>query len=249
MGVSGGNPGFFTTYSDDVQIWNSVFANNGGNSTYATVGSTPGPSTNHDHAMYLGGGPIGSVEAGFRSMVVANNVIFDEHNGYPVQVGESGRNLIFTNNTIDNTSSADAQCGIVLWGTGTWADSGDLLVNNIISNVAGSSSNAICASLGENLSNNHVRNNLAYGVSGTTYDPVYGSYTGFDCSAACPGQNLANANPLFVDTVGTYADPSSKDFHLQAGSPALGKADPAYTPPFDKGGNPRPAAPALGAFG
>jgi hypothetical protein len=246
--VGGGNPGFFTTYSDDVQIWNSVFANNGGNSTYASVGCCAS-STNHDHALYLGGGPIGSVEPGFRSMVVANNLIFDEHNGYPVQVGEAGRDLIFTNNTIANTSNADAHCGIVVWGSGSWADSGDLFVNNIISNVAGSGSNAICASLSKNLSNNHVRNNLAYGVSGTTYDPVYGSYTGFDCVTACPAGNLANANPLFVDTVGTYADPSSRDFHLQAGSPALGKADPAYTPPFDKDGNPRPAAPALGAFG
>jgi hypothetical protein len=124
-----------------------------------------------------------------------------------------------------------------------------VFVNNIISNVAGSGSNAICASLSENLSSNHVRDNLAYGVSGTTYDPFYGSYTGFDCAAACPGGNLPNANPLFVDTVGTHADPSSKDFHLQAGSPALGKADPAYTPRFDKDGSPRPAAPALGAFG
>ena len=194
------------------------------------------------------GGPE-SVEPGFRSAVVANNLIFDSKDGYPVQVGQSARNLIFTNNTIDNTSNPDAACAIVVYGTGTWASSGNLFVNNIISNVAGSGSNAVCASLGKNLSNNHVRNNLAYGVSGTTYDPVYGSYTGFDCMTSCPGQNLPNANPLFVDTVGTYADPSSKDFHLQAGSPGLGKADPAYTPPFDKDGSPRPAAPALGAFG
>ena len=245
--VSGGNPGFFTTYSDDVQIWNSVLANNGGTSTYASVGCCAS-STNHDHDLYLGGGPE-SVEPGFRSAVVANNLIFDSKDGYPVQVGQSARNLIFTNNTIDNTSNPDAACAIVVYGTGTWASSGNLFVNNIISNVAGSGSNAVCASLGKNLSNNHVRNNLAYGVSGTTYDPVYGSYTGFDCMTSCPGQNLPNANPLFVDTVGTYADPSSKDFHLQAGSPGLGKADPAYTPPFDKDGSPRPAAPALGAFG
>jgi hypothetical protein len=245
--VSGGNPGFFTTYSDDVQIWNSVLANNGGNSTYASVGCCAS-STNHDHSLYLGGGPE-TVEPGFRNAVVADNLIFDSKDGYPVQVGQSARNLIFTNNTIDNTSNSDAACAIVVYGTGTWASSGNLFVNNIISNVAGSGSSAVCASLGKNLTGNHVRNNLAYGVSGTTYDPVYGSYTGFDCVTSCPGQNLPNANPLFVDTVGTYADPTSKDFHLQAGSPALGKADPAYTPPFDRNGNARPAAPAVGAFG
>jgi hypothetical protein len=114
--------------------------------------------------------------------------------------------------------------------------------------VAGSGSSAICASLSNSLSNNHVRNNLAYNVSGTTYDPAYGSLLGFDCMTSCPGQNLPNANPLYVDTGGTYGS-LSKDFHLQAGSPAIGKGDPAYTPPFDKNGSPRPAAPALGAFG
>jgi hypothetical protein len=244
--VSGGNPGFFTTYSDDVQIWNSVLANNGGNSTYASVGCCAS-STNHDHSLYLGGGPE-TVEPGFRNAVVADNLIFDSKDGYPVQVGQSARNLIFTNNTIDNTSNSDAACAIVVYGTGTWASSGNLFVNNIISNVAGSGSSAVCASLGKNLTGNHVRNNLAYGVSGTTYDPVYGSYTGFDCVTSCPGQNFPNANPLFVDTVGTYADPTGKDFHLQAGSPALGKADPAYTPPFDMNGSARPAAPAVGAL-
>ena len=121
-------------------------------------------------------------------------------------------------------------------------------MNNIISNVAGSSSNAVCSVVGKNLTGDHVRNNLAYGVSGTTYDPVYGSLLGFDCMTSCPGQNLPNANPLYVDTSGTYGS-LSKDFHLQAGSPALGKGDPAYTPPFDKNGSPRPAAPALGALG
>jgi hypothetical protein len=245
--VSGGNTGFFTSYSDDVQIWNSTFVNNGGNSTYASIGCC-NSSTNHDHAMYLGGGQSSTSENGFRSMVVANNLIYDSKDGYPVQIGQSARNLIFTNNTIDNTSNPDAACAIVVWGSGPWADSGDVFVNNIISNVAGSGSNAICASLSNSLSNNHVRNNLAYGVSGTTYDPAYGSMIGFDCMTSCPGQNLPNANPLYVDTSGTYGL-LSKDFHLQAGSPALGKGDPAYTPPFDKDRNPRPAAPALGAFG
>jgi hypothetical protein len=244
--VSGGNTGFFTSYSDDVQIWNSTFVNNGGNSTYASIGCC-NSSTNHDHAMYLGGGQSSTSENGFRSMVVANNLIYDSKDGYPVQIGQSARNLIFTNNTIDNTSNPDAACAIVVWGSGPWADSGDVFVNNIISNVAGSGSNAICASLSNSLSNNHVRNNLAYGVSGTTYDPAYGSMIGFDCMTSCPGQNLPNANPLYVDTSGTYGL-LSKDFHLQAGSPALGKGDPAYTPPFDKDRNPRPAAPALGAL-
>ena len=74
--------------------------------------------------------------------------------------------------------------------------------------------------------------------------PSYGSYTGF-----AAGTNLASADPKYVDRAGTYGDLSTKNFHLQPDSPALGKSDPAYTPSLDNAGNARPATPALGAFG
>ena len=184
------------------------------------------------------------VEGGCRSFVIANNLFFDSPDGYPIQIGQAARNGYVVNNTIDNTTTPSQFCAIVLWGTGTWADSNILIANNLITNVAGSGSNAVCASLGKNLTGNVVRNNLAYGVNGTAYDPVYGSYTGF-----AAGTNLPSADPKYVDRAGTYGDLSTKNFHLQPDSPALGKSDPAYTPPLDKEGNARPAAPALGAFG
>lgn len=234
--AGGGDPAYSPSYIDDLQIWNSVFTNNGGTGVAAQ---------NHDHAIYLCGGSGASTgaEDGCRSFVIANNLIADSPTGYPIQIGQSARNGYIVNNTIDNTTTPSQFCAIVVWGTGTWADSNDLIANNLITNVAGSGSNAVCASLGKNLTGNVVRNNLAWGVNGTAYDPAYGSYMGF-----VAGSNLPNADPKYVDTVGIFSDLSTKDFHLQASSPALGKSDPSYTPPLDNDGNARPAAPALGAF-
>ena len=89
--------------------------------------------------------------------------------------------------------------------------------------------------LSQNATSNVVRNNLAFANGSADYVPNYGTKVGFTL-----GTNLASANPLYVNYAG-------KNFHLQAGSPALGKSDPAYTPPTDITGAPRPSTPALGA--
>jgi hypothetical protein len=232
----GGNPGFTPAYEEDIQVWDNIFTNDGGTGTAAQ---------NHDHAIYLGGSPTSSTtETGVRSFVIANNLIFDSPTGYPIQLGQSARNGYVVNNTIDNTTTPSQFCAIVLWGTGSWADANILVANNIISRVTGPVSNAVCTSLGNNLAGNVVRNNLPFGIGGTIWQPIYGAYSGFTV-----GPNLAEADPLFVDTLGSYGDLSTKDFHLRAGSPALAKSDPSFTPPLDADGNPRPAAPALGAYG
>ena len=236
--AGGGDTGYTPSYDDDIQIWNSVFTNDGGPGTAGV--------TNHDHAIYLcgGSGQTTGLEDGCRSFVIANNLLFDSPDGYPIQLGQSARNGFIVNNTIDNsTAGSPPACAIVVYGAGAWPDSNDLIANNIITNVTGSGSNAVCASLGKNLTGNVVRNNLAYGVSGTPYDPAYGSYTGF-----MVGPNPPSTDPLYVNTTGTYGS-ESKDFHLQPGSPARGKADPTYTPPVDRDGNFRPISASLGAYG
>jgi hypothetical protein len=231
----GSNDGFTPTYNEDIQVYNSIFSNNGGTGTQAQ---------NHDHSIYMCSlANTGTVEGGCRGFVIANNLFFDSPDGYPIQIGQAARNGYVVNNTLDNTTTPSQFCAIVLWGTGAWADSNILIANNLISNVAGTGSNAVCTSLGRNLTGNVVRNNLAYGVNGTAYDPTYGSYTGFTA-----GTNFPNADPKYVDRLGSYGDLSTKDYHLQPDSPALGKSDPAYTPSRDRDGNARPAAPALGAF-
>jgi len=88
-----------------------------------------------------------------------------------------------------------------------------------------------------------VRDNLTYNNALGAYRPTYGSNVLFTVQSSFTG------NPMYVDR-------TAKDFHLQTGSPALGKADPAYTPPYDKTGIARTLfsaggavmKPALGAF-
>jgi hypothetical protein len=236
--VGGGGTAYAATYSDDVQIWNSRIYNNGGNSSTQDYA--------YDHGIYMcsGGSAVGtSTESGCRSFVIANNLIYDQPDGYGIQLGDSARNGIVTNNTFDSaTRGTDySGCGIIIWSSGPWGSSNNLIVNNIFSNNA---ANAICASVNKNPVGNVVRNNLSYNnyqacnwCRATNYDAVYGSYIGFTV-----GTNLPDANPLYVNR-------TSGDFHLQASSPARGKADPAYTPPFDADGSPRSSSPALGAFG
>jgi len=132
-----------------------------------------------------------------------------------------------------------------------------VIKNNIISNSCGP---AVFGSTSSNLVAVTVSNNLGFhngyacdwSTCSTQYSCAYGSY--FVCSV---GTNLPNADPRFVNTAGTWGS-TSKDYHLQAGSPARGVADPAYTPLTDASGAARllyysnvtgSSAPALGAFG
>jgi hypothetical protein len=235
VGESGA--GFAFSYTDDIQIWNSQILNNGG---------TKLASMSHDHGIYMcsSGASYGTAtEAGCKSFVIANNTIYNGPTGYGIQLGDAARNGIITNNTIDNTYHGTnyTGCGIIVWSAGTWGTSNDLIVNNIFSNNA---ANAVCASVGKNPTGNVVRNNLSFNnyltcdwCSTKDYEPVYGSYSGFTL-----GTNVPAADPQYVNR-------TANDFHLRATSPALEKSDPAYTPPLDADGVPRPSFPALGAFG
>ena len=224
------NSGATYTYSADVQVWNSTFYNNG---VHGGAG--------YDHQIYLGssGDLKGtSVEAGLRGGVIANNIIYDGPVGFDLQLGDSARNVIVANNTFVHASDPVSPAGtsIVVWDgqTNTWGTRDCLIVNNVFTNNVHS---AVVAVLSQNATSNVVRNNLAFANGSADYVPNYGTKVGFTL-----GTNLASANPLYVNYAG-------KNFHLQAGSPALGKSDPAYTPPTDITGAPRPSTPALGAYG
>jgi hypothetical protein len=233
--------GHTLTYSEDIQVWNSTFTNNGGQSTGFSG------SEAHDHAIYMGGGAApASTEGGVLHFTIANSVFFDSPCGEVIQLGGEADSGYVVNNSFFNATASAGPGGdqITVWddASTTWGTRNVLIANNIFSTET---YNAVRYSGGQNPPGNMVRNNLAFAFgTSPAYNPAYGSSTGFSV-----GTNITPADPLYVDAVGSYGDIAGKDFHLQAGSPALGKSDPAYTPPFDKDGNPRPAAPALGAFG
>lgn len=228
--------------SENVQVWNSTFTNNGGTSTGYSG------SENHDHAIYAGGSlSTGNTATcgGLVGYVIANDLFFDSPAGFTVQIGGAAREGIITNNTFYNVTTSAAVSGsqIVVWspkynGFGT---QNNRITNNIFVKQNG---HAIDASLGWNPPGNVVVNNIAYQFKSPAYYPVYGAFTaGFTV-----GANLPDADPGFVSPTGTFGNLTGRDFHLQAGSPAREKSDPAYTPPFDAEGFAREPAAALGAY-
>jgi hypothetical protein len=119
----------------------------------------------------------------------------------------------------------------------------NVVTNNLFDDLDG---HAVFGS-GPSEAGNIVRRNLAWmirnqrGADGDPHDDYAQDY-GRSILFSEAGGNLPDANPLL-------ANPLRYDFHLTAGSPAIGTSDPAYTPPYDLAGVPRSrSAPSLGAY-
>jgi hypothetical protein len=240
--------GIAKTWSTDIQVWNSVFTDNGG--LYPPGAGDP---NKHDHSIYYGAS--GSYGNGFHNGteggVVANNVFYDQDYGVSMRIGDAARGLLIVNNTIYHSYVHDP-VAYPYWGNGISlsnyaADqyrSGNIGVYN---NIITDSSAGVYGSAATSMPDNTVDYNLTWNISTTqdldctpdcNFNPRWGTVTLFSVGT----HNMKNVNPLFVN-------PSGQNFHLQPGSPAFGRANPAYAPAYDADGKSRPAAPALGAFG
>jgi hypothetical protein len=183
----------------------------------------------HDNG---GGGPTGLdhqiyIEGSHHAIV--NNLLVRAPNGNGIQVYPSSDHIVIAGNTIDWVF----RDGIIIGSDGDTTTTDALVVNNVITNVRSAINTYWGGSVGPG-AGNVARDNLAFGTS-----LADGTFNG-------PGvdyQDNLIADPL-------YADAGAGDYHLQPGSPALGRADLDYTNPIDLDGHPRPRGPGpdLGAY-
>ncbi|HYZ19401.1 MAG TPA: right-handed parallel beta-helix repeat-containing protein [Gaiellaceae bacterium] len=175
--------------------------------------------------------------------LLLNNVVYGLLNGFGIQLrgnadSELCQNTIAAHNTVVDT--------IVHAGIYVENNCRGVRVRNNI--VAYSGSEELYGLLGAGddppPSSNRAFTNLLWDTSG----PYTGNSTGrhiLDFSDGLadwegPGANQV-ADPLFADRL-------TRDYHLLAGSPAIGYADRPYSPSFDFDGHPRDSAPDAGAF-
>jgi len=155
--------------------------------------------------------------------LILNNLLHRAPNGNAIQVYPSNTGILIAGNTIDSAFRE----GIIIGSDGTNTTANALIINNIITNTRAAIATYWGASTG---TNNIARNNLAYNTS----------------EEAFMGTDIEFSENIVADPL--YAAPD--DHHLQAGSPALSRADPDYVNPTDLDRTPRPQndAPDLGAY-
>jgi hypothetical protein len=182
-----------------------------------------GIGTEHQHqGVYVQG----------QNALVANNRVYDQPNGFGIQVRGEDSGLAASNVIVAaNTTVANSLAGIVVESTAR-----NVTVVNNVSAFNGTQGIYGYYCCGIRLSGNLAHNTLLFGngsggtgnSSGTVIDFSLGNLSG---------------DPLFANL-------PARDFHLQAGSAGADRALPAWSPLIDADGKPRPQglAPDTGAY-
>ena len=126
----------------------------------------------------------------------------------------------------ENTIVDNGHYGISVYGTR------NILVNNILANNGAAFHSA---QLGIEHGTNHFVDANILWSSTALQQGMYNA----------TGQRVTHSiirNPLF-------ADPAKHDYHLLAGSPAIGAGNPRYASPLDRDGIKRSSVPEIGAYG
>ena len=185
---------------------------------FYTIGRTPNDPPiyqdyGHDHGIYIRG----------TNSKIFNNVFWDMHAGYPIQVAPEVDTLDIVNNTFI-AGNPERDSGILLWN-GTNIN----IENNIFANF--NSFGVECFIY--TTSNITSRNNLS---TNAITDNYCTSHSGFSASG-----DINNADPFFVNS-------TSHDYHLQSGSPAIGRGIAYAARIYDAAGNAINGTPDIGAY-
>jgi hypothetical protein len=161
-----------------------------------------------------------------RNTTVINNLFYNLNRGYAIQLSNAASTWLIANNSFA-FGNANGEAGAIMF----WDVNSSITIrNNIFYRPNGSALTRFAATI----SGSAFDNNLIFGVSSV----MSGSTSGI-----AVGVNQIGPDPLFVNS-----SPSSPDFHLQSGSPAIaaGVAVPGVS--SDIVGTTRPTPPDLGAY-
>lgn len=224
-GTSAANEAISINNINGFEVKNNKVYNCGEEGIDAKYGATNG--TIHDNQAYNNRGPNIYLDAATNTKVynnIARNATNNTKAGIMLAVESyaSVKKLdnidIYNNQLINNQGS-----GIVFWKENSkYTISNVRIINNV---MYGNSKNGINFASSGFTGTNVIRNNIMTGNTGTA---IGGSTTGFTLS-----NNLTSGNPLYVN-------PTTGDFHLQPGSPAIDTGSAALAPAFDFAGSARP---------
>jgi hypothetical protein len=163
-----------------------------------------------------------------RRSVIANNVVYDQRNGFGIQVRAGARDVIVASNTVSGVSLS----GILVESTAR----GVTVVNNISAFNGGYAVRGLQEGPGRT-TGNRAFNNLGFGNRSGEFANSRAAVVSFE-----KADNVVE-DPRFVDR-------ARADFRLAPGSPAIDRAQARWSPDIDRALRPRPAdlPPDLGAY-
>jgi hypothetical protein len=187
-----------------------------------------GPSPIHQsHGIYLEG----------VAQLLANNVVYDNHYGYGIQIYPSADQVLIVHNTVvGNGNTASSSGGIVLGGNSETTVDNTTVVNNIVAFNASSGIRSFFPDWVMQPQGNVAYSNVGWGDPDGDFSTWEGG--GIDYSDG----NIV-ADPAFVDHL-------RNNFQLSPDSPAIDRAASPYSPDTDFDGKMRPCGPMpdIGAF-
>ncbi len=182
-----------------------------------------GTSTNHDHGIYLGGGPVGPSD-----VLIKNNVFINRDSGWPIHIFSSDEtslfsNITITNNTFDKPNTT--RDGHIILG----ANVDNLLIQNNIFSDPRETAITILSGCGTRNIDLVLHNNITHSTDQNTPTLIDNECEGFEIGV----DNLTSTGPMFTDA-------ENGGYTLLSSSPAIDAGTATDAPNADFDGNSRP---------